>query len=203
MTVLAIAQLALPRLAEEHVRDRLGGAAEVTAVELRAFPAIELLWRHADRLTARVRSYDAESVDLADELAQARGVAAVDLEFARVRAPRGLLLEGVRFRKRADLLGAAATVDGRRLAAALPQGVDLRLVPQEDGAIVLAGSVGGLGVRVRVVARDGRLVARPDGLIGAFTGLTLFSDPRIAVEDVIATSLGGDRYLLVASGRMT
>lgn len=202
LALLALAQWTLPPLAEDAVRDRLGGAAEVTAVDVRALPAVELLWRRADRMTVRMRSYDATGVDVAGELARTRGVARLDIEIDRLRAPRGVVLRRLRLRKRDASIGGSALADGRQLAAALPPGVELRLEPQEGGRIVLAGRIGGLRVRVRVIARGGRVVVRPDGLLGAFAGLTVFADERIAVDDVAAVALGGDRYVLSARGRL-
>ncbi|ADB53676.1 hypothetical protein Cwoe_5270 [Conexibacter woesei DSM 14684] len=170
---------------------------------MRAFPAVELLWRRADRVEARVRSYDADGIDLADELAQTRGIGELDVRIGRVRATAGVTLDDVRLRKRDGVLSGRAVLDGDELSRALPPRVELALVPRRDGAIMLAGRIGGAEVQLRVVARDGRVIARPEGLLGVFAGYPVFSDPRIDVEQVAAVPLPGGRFALSARARLT
>src|SRR5207248_45620 len=47
--LLVVAQLVLPGIAEQRLRDRLSRNGTVIQVHVSAFPAIELLWHHADR----------------------------------------------------------------------------------------------------------------------------------------------------------
>lgn len=122
VALLAVAQVALPPIAESVVRDRLGGATEVVSVDVRAVPAVQLLRRDADRVTARVRSYDATGIDLGAELAQTAGVDVIDLRIARVDAGPGVVLRDLRLRKAGGLLHATAMLGGGRAAAALPTG---------------------------------------------------------------------------------
>lgn len=103
------------------MRDRLGDSAEVLSVDVRAFPAVQLLWRHADRVTARVRRYDASGVDIGALLAQTAGTDAVDVRIERVDSGRGVVLRDLRLRKAGGLLHATALLGGDR-AAALPTG---------------------------------------------------------------------------------
>lgn len=168
------------------MRRRLGGAGEVTAVEVDALPAIELLWQHADRVNARVRDYDAVGVSIADELARTRAVDALDVRIERVRATAEVTLRDVELRKRDGLLSGSAIVDPGQVAAALPAGVEGRLAPSGDGEVRVAARIGGAALTLRVEARDGRVVARPEGLLGLITSYTLFADPRIDVERVAA-----------------
>lgn len=202
LALLAVAQLVLPPIARDEVRDRLGGAGEVTAVEVRALPAIQLLWHHADRVSARVRSYDASRLDLAGELAQTAGVGALDVRIARVDAGRGVVLRDLRVTKRDGLVHGSAILDGGQLAAALPEGAAARLLPRADGSVVLAGAIGDAPLQAGVEARDGRVVVRPDGLLGLVTSLTLFADPRVSVERIAARPLPGGRFQLSATARV-
>lgn len=204
LALLVVAQLVLPRLAENEVRRRLGGGDEVLEAKVEAWPAIELLWRHADRVTARVRSYDASSGDIADDLAETTQVGELDVRMERVRAAEGVELQDVRVAKRHGVLTGSAVLDPDQLASALPPGVEARLVPQADGTIVAAARIAGvpLPVRLQVIARDGEVVARPTGLLGIIAGYTLFSDPRIEVESVGATPLSDGRFQLHATARL-
>jgi hypothetical protein len=185
------------------VRRRLGGAGEVTTVEVDALPAIELLWRHADRVVARVRSYDADGVAIADELAQTRHLSELDVRIERVRATAAVELRDVELRKRDGRLSGSALVDPDQVAAALPAGVEGRLEPGGDGTPRVAARIGGAPLTLRVEASDGRVVARPEGLLGLFTAYTLFADPRIAVERVAAFARPDGQVELRASARVS
>lgn len=199
--MLLVGQFVLPRVAEDVVRDRLGHD-EVEYVEVDALPAVELLWRHADRVSARVRSYDAQVNDVADDIAQTAGVQQLDVRIERVRAAAGLELRDVLVEKRDGLLRGSAVLDPGQLEAALPAGVEGALVPQADGALVVDARIAGAAVRLRVQARDGRVVARPEGLLGALTSYTLFADPRIDVERVSAEAGADGRVVLRAQARV-
>lgn len=105
------------------MRDRLGGSAEVLSVDVHAFPAVQLLWRDADRVTARVRRYDASGVDIGALLAQTAGIDAVDVRIEQVDSGRGVVLRDLRLRKAGGLLHATALLGGRA-ARALPTGTE-------------------------------------------------------------------------------
>jgi hypothetical protein len=196
-----VGQFALPRVAEDVVKDRLGGD-EVQQVEVDALPAIELLWRHADRVSARVRSYDVQAHDIADEIAQTAGVQQLDVRIERVRVAAGLELHDVLVEKRDGVLRGSALLDPGQIAAALPAGIEGELVPQADGTVVVDARVAGAPVRLRVEARDGRVVARPEGLLGLLTSYTLFADPRIEVERVSAEPGPDGRVTVRAKARV-
>ncbi|MDW5594990.1 hypothetical protein VSS74_11615 [Conexibacter stalactiti] len=201
LALLLVGQFALPRVAEDVVRDRLGND-EVEQVEVDALPAVELLWRHADRVSARVRSYDAQANDVADDIAQTAGVQQLDVRIERVRAAAGLELRDVLVEKRDGVLHGSAVLDPGQLAAALPAGVEGELVPRADGAVVVDARIAGAPVRLRVEVVDGRVVARPEGLLGLLTSYTLFADPRIDVERVSAEPGADGRVLLRAQARV-
>src|SRR5213595_148133 len=57
LVLLAVAaQLLLPGIAENRVRDRLAHDGRVESVHVSAFPAVKLLWGKADRVTVRMAS---------------------------------------------------------------------------------------------------------------------------------------------------
>ena len=74
VVLLGVAQLVLPGIAAQGVRDRLSGSGQVLSVSVHAFPAIELLWHHADSIDLRLGRYRAAPGRLADLLHQASGV---------------------------------------------------------------------------------------------------------------------------------
>src|SRR2546423_15524275 len=51
-----VAQVVLPGLAENRIRDRLAHDGRVESVRVSAFPAVKLLWGKADRVTVRMAS---------------------------------------------------------------------------------------------------------------------------------------------------
>jgi LmeA-like phospholipid-binding len=199
--LLVVVQLVLPRLAEHYVRSevrRNGG--DVASVHVSAFPAIKLLWRHADTVRLHLRSARLGVGDLAEELQRAAGVVRLDATIAQMDLGP-LRLRDIELRKRGDRLDGAATVTREDLSAALPVAVGLTPVEADDGALVLRASVGPLSARARLSASDGALRIAPDGLLGGFASLTVFRDPRVAVTGVGARP-ATDGFTLTAEGRL-
>lgn len=206
LVVLAVvAQVVLPRIAEDRVRDELRRVGAVSGVEVRAVPAIKLLWGQVDRLRARVDEGDATRDELGDLLAQT-----AEIDELRVTAPRldvgGLSLADVRVAKDADRVRGAATVATDQLRALAPAGLDVTGVFADDGRLAFDATVDALGQRVsgRAVARasDGDVVVAPEGLLGGVASYTAFSDPRLRLDDVTAADAGPGRLRLSAAGRL-
>src|SRR5450755_588013 len=61
VVVLGVAQLVLPGIAAQRLRDQLARSGQVLSVHVSAFPAIELLWHHADSVVVRMGSYSSAS----------------------------------------------------------------------------------------------------------------------------------------------
>ena len=87
------------------------------------------------------------------------------------------------------------------LAAALPPAVGLQPVAAGDGQLVLEVAAGPISARARLSARDGALVIAPDGLLGGFASLTVFSDRRVRVTGVGARSRA-DGFTVTATGAL-
>jgi hypothetical protein len=198
--LLAAAQVALPRLAESRLRSELGSTGSVESVHVSAFPAVKLLWRHADSVELRMGEARAETGRVAELLDEARGVGRLDATIASLRLGP-LVVRDIALRKREDSLTGEAHVTSADLSAALPPSVQLRPVETEDGTLVLEASAGPLTVRARLSARDGRLVIAPEGLLGGIASLTVFDDPRVAVTAVGARP-GPDGYTFTAEARL-
>lgn len=204
--VLVGGQLVLPGIAASRVRDRLGHDGSVQSVDVSAFPAVELLWGRADSVKVRMNDMHVSRSRTAELLSQARGAGSVDVTIGRL--DEGLLvLHDVTLRKRGDAVAAAASVSNSDLQAALPPGFAVQPVASGGGQLVLRASASlfglGLAVNALVSAQNGALVAQPVGVpFGSLATLTLFADPRVAVEGVGARTAPGG-FQLSASGRLT
>ena len=188
--LLVASQLALPPLAEHRLRDSLERNGTVDRVEIRAFPALKLLWHRADRVVVRMGATRTGTGRLADRLAQIRETDVLDARVGELSVLT-LRLHDLRLDKRRDqLLLARATVDDADLRAALPPGFDLRPVASGGGALVFQGTADLFGRRFTgnavVSAQDGKLRLAPDVPFGGFLSVTLFEDPRVDVLGVAA-----------------
>lgn len=108
LLVLIVAQLVLPGIAARRLRDQMARNGQVLSANMRAFPAIELLWHHADRVTIRLGQYRTPAGMPGGSLHQA-----VDVGSLRATAREldvGLLkLHGAMLVKQGDRLIGSAT----------------------------------------------------------------------------------------------
>ncbi len=114
--LLVLSQLLLPGIAAQRLRDRLSHApVRCCRFEVHAFPAIELLWHHADRVVIRMASYRSSSGHLSSLLDQLGDVGSLDASAAQFSA--GLLrLRNASLRKRGDAVSGSALVNEGRPA---------------------------------------------------------------------------------------
>lgn len=192
-------QLVLPPLAERVLRGNLEQLGEVERVDVRALPAVRLLWRSADSIRVTGGRMRTPPARLADLLAGSRRVGALDL---RVRALRvgPVTAREVHVVKRGDAVSGSAVVTDADLQAALPPGLDVRPVVSPEGNLAFHGTASflGVGVHVRasVEAQGGSLVLMPMTAVWALPAVTVFADPRLAVLRLRARRSG--RALTVA-----
>jgi hypothetical protein len=193
--LLVIAQLVLPGIAAQRLRDRLGRSGTVQKVEVDAFPAIELLWHHADKVVVRMRNYRSNPAALSTTIGEIADTSSLDASAGRLDT--GLLtLRDATLTKRGNQLRAAATVTDADLRSSLPVLDSVQPVDSSGGQLTLQGTATVLGVTatvdVTVGPRDGALVAAPDVPFSGLATITLFANPRIAVQGVAAApELGG------------
>jgi hypothetical protein len=211
LTIVVIAgllvgtQLLLPTLAEHRVRGQLERYGEVEKVDIHAFPAIRLLWKDADRVVVRMRTYASGQSKIADFLARTDHLDELDARVDSMMAS-SVAFTNLRLRKRGDRLVGEASATAEALREALPGGLDVRPVASGGGQLLLEGSVGFLGAtitaRARLLAREGRLVVQPDVPLGGLLSFSVFDDKRVAVEAVGArVSPGG--YTFTARAHLT
>jgi LmeA-like phospholipid-binding len=190
---LILTQVFLPGIAASRISSRVGRYGAVESVQVKAWPALKLLWGSADSVGVKARSLSLSPAQAAKLLWEARGTTSMSVTVTNVQVGR-LRLSDVRLRKRGGALSASARMAEADVSAALPRGLDVRLLGSEDGQVQVRASGGlfGVGASVNAVAgaSEGRLVARPVGLLGGLQ-LTLFSDQHVYVEGVGARAEPG------------
>jgi hypothetical protein len=200
--LLVVAQLVLPGIAAQRLRDRLARSGRVISVSVEAFPAIELLWDQAGRVDVHLASYRASgTVGLGHALDQTASVGTVNATIDELDT--GLVtLRDVTMRKRGNVLTGTALLTQANLQAALPPGLEVEPVSSSDGKLVLQGSALGLTADATLSAQDGALQIAPDlPLIGGLLTVTVFRDPDLDVQGVGASSVPGG-YSMYASALM-
>jgi hypothetical protein len=192
--LLVVAQLVLPGIASQRLRDRLSRSGRVLEVRVSAFPAIQLLWHHADSVVVRMATYRASPARLPGTLDQAGDVGS--LRASAQTFQDGLLtLHAASLVKQGNRLTGRAVVAEADLRAAVPFLSSLTPVASAGGRLTLRGTATFLGlsatVDATVSAQDGKLVVAPDVPFGGLATVTVFSDPRIRVQGVSASPAPG------------
>jgi hypothetical protein len=203
LVVLALAQLILPGLAARKVRDMLRGDGVVAAVHVRAFPAIELLWRHADAVTITLQRFSANTGRVAHLLDGSGDVDRLDVSAGTVQI--GLLrLHDASLRESGGSLSAHGRVTEADLRAAVPFLHSVVPIVSANGALTLRGTAGALGFSVSadatVTAHSGALVVTPD--VPFLAPVTVFADPHLAVT-AVSGAPAPDGFTVTVTGRLT
>jgi hypothetical protein len=205
LVVLGVAQLVFPGIAAQRIRDRLARSGNVLEVQVHAFPAIELLWHHADRVVVRMGRYRSSPGPLGTTIGQSADVGSLDASAQELDT--GLLtLRNATLSKRGDVLSGSAEVTEADLRAALPILQSVTPVASGDGRLTLRGTATVLGVSATIDAtvtpRNGALVVAPDVPLGGLATITAFEDPHIDVESVGASNASSGAFSVSARGRL-
>jgi hypothetical protein len=194
LALLIVAQLVLPGIAADRLRDRLAGSGTVLEVKVSAFPAIKLLWHRADHVVVRMADYRSGASNLGDSLAQTAEVGTLEASVAELRSG-ALTLRNATLVKRGNELTAAAMVTEADLRAAVPFLQGVQPVASDEGRLTLRGTASLLGfqasVDATVAAENGALVVAPNVPFGGIATITLFDNPHVRVESVGAVALPG------------
>lgn len=194
VVVLVVAQLVLPGIAADRLRSDLERRGTVLEVKVSAFPAIQLLWRHADSVVVRMGRYQSAAGQLGQRLASASGVGKIDASVQELDTGALTLRDAV-LRKRGSVLTGTATVTEADLRSAVPFLQNVQPVASSEGALIMRGTASLLGVTATVdavvAARGGALVVAPNVPFGGIATVTLFNDPHVQVQSVGATSVPG------------
>lgn len=201
LVILVVAQLVLPGIAAQRLRDQLSHSGRVLQVRVEAFPAVELLWHHADHVVIRMASYRSSTRELEHQLSQLGDVDRLDAWAARFTA--GLLtVRNASLHKRGNQVVARATVTEADVRSSLPGLDSVVPVTSGDGQLTLQGTATLFGVTATVDAsvrpQGGALVVSPDLPFGSLATITVFSSPTVHVRAVSAAPVAGG---FVASAR--
>jgi hypothetical protein len=193
IVLLVVAQLVLPGIAAQRLRTQLSRSGQVLSVQVSAFPAIKLLWHHADKVVIRMGNYrSASAAHLSATLEQTGNVGTLDASAQEFED--GLLrVHDARLLKRGNQLIATARIAEADLRSAIPILRSVTPVASADGQLVLRGTSTLLpfSIDFTVRASNGDLVAAPDVPLGGFATITLFHNRRIAVQSINAAPAAG------------
>ncbi len=189
LVVLVLAQLLLPGIAANRVRDMVARYGTVKSVTVKAWPAVKLLWKSADEVDVHAGSLSIGPEQTVELLSEASGASTVKGGADSVREGP-LVLSDVHLQKRGRSMYAQATISEADVKRALPPGFDVALVGSGAGAVRVrvTGGLFGVGASVEAVAKgeQGKLVVQPTASFLAGLKVTLFSDPRVYIEGVDA-----------------
>lgn len=209
VVALIASQLLLPGIAASQLRSDLEASGSNVNVEVKAFPALKLLFKRADRVTVDVTDYNSggegEGTSLPDLLARTKAVGELDVH-VRVLEDRLLRMQDVQLRKDGDTLVAEVALRTVDVDAALP--ARLRLTGgSDDEGLSVAGVTSVFGSEIRAQAKilvddEGSIVLRPEGIPPAsLVTVPIFADERIAVEAIGARPTA-DGFAVTARGRL-
>ena len=155
-----------------------------------AWPAVKLLWGEVDSVKVRAGSISLSTSQAAKLLWEAHGVNKMDLSAESVKVG-SLRVEDAVLRKRGSTMEATARTGQADVRAALPEGLEVKLLDSREGQVEVQAGGGLFGVDTSVDAlaggSEGKLVAHPLGLLLEGFQLTLFADPHVFVEGVGAS----------------
>jgi len=205
LLLLVLAQLFLPGIAADNLRDRIARSGTGVSVEVDAFPAIELLWHQADKVVVHVAQYHSSTGHLSSLLDEAANVGTLDASADVMQA--GLLtLRNTTLSKRDNTLRASATVAESDLRTSIPMLQSVQPIASGGGRLTLRGTATLFGVSATVdatvAASGGAVQLQPDVPFGSLATITVFSDPHVQVQGMSATPIpGGFRVFGVAQLR--
>ena len=194
VVVIAASQALLPRVAVNDVRARIAPHGQVLSVKVSAFPALKLLWHHADTVTVKLGNYRTPPSDVPGLLQEAKDVGTLNVSIDTLRSAQ-LTLHDVTLTKHGSELVGSARVEDADLRAALPVLESVTPVSSADGQLRLRGKGGAFGITATVTAvvttNDGKVVVTPAGLLGDFVNVTVFDDQQVYVQSVSGAPASG------------
>jgi hypothetical protein len=184
IALLVVAQIVLPGIAAQDLRDRLAHNGKVLSVSVSAFPAIELLWHQADKVVVRIAHYRSTTGHLQSLLDEAADTGSLDAS-ARELDTGLITLHDASLRKRGNQLLGSATVTPADLRSALGGAIqNLQPVASGDGRLTFQGTLLGVTADATLRALDGALVVSPDVPLLNLITVNVFRDPHLYIEGV-------------------
>lgn len=201
--VIGLAQLTLPGIAAQRVRDQIGRYGAVRSAHVTASPAIELLWGDAQSVSVTAGSLRMSFAQAAELLSSDGGFDRLDMTASSL-ALGSLTIGQAGIHKHGDAASLEGNVEPSGLRSLLPQGVVVQLLGSAHGEVQirLRGDLFGVPTAVAAVigAEHGKLeVHSQAGALGPLT-ITLFSDPRFRIEGVEMSATRPGVYHVRMSG---
>jgi len=194
LLVVVVAQLLLPGIAAQELRDDLQQSGTVLEVKVSSFPAIKLLWHKADSVVVRMGHYRSASSHLGDTLGRAADADKLDASVQELFVGP-VTLRNATLHKQGSALTGSATVTEANLRSAVFFLDNVEPITSGNGRLTLRGTASFLGLRATVdatvSARDGALVVAPNVPLGGIAAITLFDNPNVQVTSVSATNVPG------------
>jgi hypothetical protein len=201
-----VAQLTLPGIAADRIRDQLQKNGRVLDVEVSAFPALELLFHQADSVTVKMASYSSHSSRLSSLLQESGDVGTLHASAAVFKD--GLLtLHNATLTKHGNTLTGTADVREADLTHAISIIKSVTPVASTGGTLTLEGTanlpiVGDVTIPFVVQVQNGALIAAPDiPIVGSLATLRLFSNAHVRIDSVSATKTPGG-FAVSATGTL-
>jgi hypothetical protein len=201
--LLALSQALLPGIVAGKLRSSLDGAATGVHLSVRASPALELLFGHADDVDLSIGELRPTGrANIKALLERTRETGSLNATVAKLITEK-LELDDVSVVKRGSGITTSAAVNRTALAAALPAGFTLAPAGGGSHAVQLAVHIDLLGREISaealLEARNGNIEIVPSSPL--LPSVTLFSDPQLAV-DAVGIVAHGDSYTFSAHGHL-
>jgi hypothetical protein len=194
VAVVVASQVFLPRIAADDVRSRIEPDGQVLSVKVSAFPAVQLLWHHADAVTVRLGEYRTAPDEVPGLLQEAGDVGTLKVSIATLHSGK-LTLHDVKLTKTGAELVGSARIEESDLRAALPVIDSVTPISSADGQLRLRGTGGAFGITATVTAvvtaSDGKVIVAPAGLLGDLLNVTVFNNPGVYVQSVTGAAVSG------------
>lgn len=205
LAVLVVTQIALPPIAARVVRESLEPKDHGVTVSISSFPAIKLLFGHADSATVHIAEAQTSGTDgLQGLLARAGGVDNLTATVGTMHVGP-LELSHVSMRKQGSNLSAQAMVSPEAIQNILPPGFRLDAGEASGGGLRLTLATTVLpqqvSVGARLAAQNGALEIAPELPLLDLVNVSVFDDPNIAVTSVSVRSAENGTYTFDVSGR--
>ena len=206
LALLAACQLVLPGIAAGRLRTMLSRAGSVRSVSVSAWPAIELLWHHADSVDVTMRSWSGARSRLDGQLGELGSVGRFEASVGTVRVGALVVHDASLVASGGRLVG-EGTVREADLRGAVPFLRSVVPVTSARGTLVLRGTASVLGLiggsvdaTVRATG-SGALVVSPDVPLGGLATVTVFSARGVRVTGVSAHRVRGG-FVARVTGRL-
>lgn len=205
LVLLVIAQFVLPPLASKLVRESLEPPDRGVSVSVSSFPAVTLLFGHADSATVHIaEARPGGTGGLENLLSRASHVNRLTAN-ANTMYLGPLELKHASLSKNGSALIARATVTQKAIEHVLPVTLHLNAADVSTGGLQLSLSTSVFGhqvsLRARLVAQAGALEIAPELPLIGFINVSVFNDPNVAVTAVSVEPQGNGAYSFTADGR--